>query len=1197
MFGKIAGFEFRYQITNPVFWVASIIFALLNFGLLASDNVSMGLPSTVYENGPFGISLAACAFSMFFMFVTTAFVANVVIRDVETGFGPIVTATRINKFDYLIGRFTGATAAACLAFLSIPLGIFIGSLMPWVDPETVGPNLWQNYAFAYIVFGVPNVILTSAVFFAVATLTRSMMGSYVAVVVFLVGYSVATGVLGQKPEFEQSLALLEPLGSGAFGLATKYFTTVERNTLLPPLEGVVLWNRLICLGLAAFALVVAYLTFRFSEKPSKNTKKQKLAALAAATPAGASLAPSALPAPDYSPRTARAQLLRRIKFELGQVFLSPAYAVLVLIGILLSVAQLFFTGEVYGTQTLLLTRIVIDAISGNMGLISIIIATYYSGELVWRERDRKVHEIVDSSSAPDWVFIIPKTITIALVLLTTLLFGVLAAMVVQASRGYTDFEFDKYLLWYVLPFSLDMMLIAVLAVFIQSIVPHKFWGWGFMVIWIIARIVMTSLGFEHNLYDYGGAPGVPTSDMNGLGDFWIGRAWFHLYWSAFATILLVLSYALLRRGAETRLMPRLQRLPGRLKGPAGVIALTALLVFIGSGSFIYLNTNVWNEYRTNKDQEAWLANYEKTLLRYETTPQPQITAVTLNADLYPRTPSLRTRGSYEITNATAAPIAQVHLRGDPDMKFVSLTVPGARLTKDYEEFNYRIYTFATPMQPGETRTITFETLVEQRGFKNSGNTTRLVDNGTFISNNEISPMIGMDRSALLQDPATRRKHGLDRQLRIPKLGTPGADQFNYLRNDSGFVRADITVTTDADQTPIAPGYLRSDVTRNGRRTAHFVSESPIMNFFSIQSARYAVRKRTHNGVEIAVYYYPGHAWNVDRMLKSAELSLDYFQANFSPYQFRQVRFIEFPAYASFAQSFANTIPWSENLGFTADIRDPEKIDYVTYVGAHEIAHQWWAHQIIGANEQGMTLLSETLAQYSALMVMEKLYGPDHIRKFLKFELDRYLRSRGSDLIGEQPLARNENQQYIHYNKGSLVMYLLKDMMGEDKVNAALRRVLARFAFRNAPYPTSADLVNAFRAEAGDDPEMQALITDLFEKITLYDLKAKSATVRRRADGRFDVTVSIEAGKIYADAKGKETKAPLDESFDIGLFTAEPGKPGFGREDVVLFRRMPLKTGVDTLTFTVDRAPTWVGVDPYNKRIDRDSDDNLVRVGS
>ncbi|MBX7248235.1 MAG: aminopeptidase [Caulobacteraceae bacterium] len=1196
MFGKIAGFEFRYQVTNPVFWVASIIFALLTFGLAASDNVSMGLPSTVFENGPFGLSLAACAFSLFFMFVTTAFVANVVVRDSETGFGPIVKATRINKFDYLIGRFTGATAAACLAFAAIPLGIFIGSFMPWLDPESIGPNQVQYYAYAYLVFGLPNVILTSAVFFAVATMTRSMMASYVAAVAFLIGYFVVTGVLGQKPEFEETLAYLEPLGSGAFGLATKYYTTLERNTVLPALDGVILWNRLLALGLSALFLVLAFLTFRFSEKPAKANKKQKLAALADSQPTVAAGA-GPLPHPAYNASTAVAQLLRRVKFELGQVFLSPAYIVLVVIGIALSVAQLYFTGEIYGTQTILLTRIVIDAISGNMGLIATIIAAYYAGELVWREKDRKVHEIVDASSAPDWVFIIPKTVTIALVLVSTLVFGVIAAVIVQASHGVTDFEFDKYLVWYIAPMTVTLMLFAVLSVFVQTLVPHKFWGWGIMLLWLISGIVLDNLGFEHNLYNYGGWPGTPTSDMNGLGQFWIARSWFQLYWSAFAVILLVLSYALLRRGAETRLAPRFARLPRRLKGGAGVVALVALLVFIGAGAFIYVNTNVWNTYRTRIEEEQWLAAYEHELLKYETTPQPQIIGVKLNVDLYPHQPGVKTRGSYVLRNDTSGPVTQVHLRADRDLK-MTLSVPGARLTRAYDRFNYFVYTFDTPMQPGETRTVGFVTDLSQRGFRNRGNMTRVADNGTFISNNEIAPLIGMDRTSLLQDPAKRHKYKLPRQLRIPELGTPGADRFNYLRNDSGFVNSDITITTVADQTPIAPGYKRSDVTRNGRRTAHFVSESPILNFFSIQSARYAVKTETHKGVEISVFYYPGHPWNVDRMIRAAELSLDYFQANFSPYQFRQIRYIEFPAFAgSFAQSFANTVPWSENLGFTADIRDPDKIDYVTYVGAHEIAHQWWAHQIIGANEQGMTMLSETLAQYSALMVMEHLYGPDHIRKFLKYELDRYLRARGGDLIGEQPLARNENQDYVHYRKGSLAMYLLKDQMGEERVNAALRRVLAQYAFHNAPYPTSRDLVAAFRAEAGDDQGLQNLITDLFEKITLYDLKAKSATVRRRPDGRFDVTITLDARKLYADAKGKETDAPLDETFDIGLFTAEPGKPGFGKEDVVMFRAMPLKSGPETLRFTVDRAPTWVGVDPYNKRIDRNSDDNLVKVDS
>jgi len=1198
MFGKIAGFEFRYQMRQPVFWVVAILFFLLTFASMVVEQVRIGSGGNVLRNSAFAISQVHLILSLFYMFVTTAFVANVITRDVETGFGPIVHATRMSKFDYLYGRFTGAFLACAVSFLAVPLAMFAGTFMPWVDRETLGPNVWQYYAYAYFWIALPSIFLTSAIFFTVSTITRSMMGTYVSVVALLVAY-FALSVSLDKPEFRHVMAYAEPFGAAAYGEATRYWTAVERNTQLPEFKDAMLWGRLMWIGISMGILGLAYAFFRVEARGAKAKKAEKLKALVEKTaPAARAVGP--LPKPVYDGATAWAQLWARTKFEMAQVFLSPAYFVLLALGLFNSVASLWFANEIFGTPLLPVTRVVIETLNGAFGLIPIIIAIYYSGELVWRERDRRTAEIVDSSAVPDWAFIMPKTLAIALVLFSTLAISVATGIGIQAIKGYDNFELVHYLTWYVLPQTFDWTLIAILAVFFQVMSPHKFIGWGLMVIYFITTVTLGNIGFDHGLYNFGGGPNVPLSDMNGQGHFWIAATWFRVYWGAFSVLLLVLGYGLWRRGTETRLAPRLARLPRRMKGAPGLIALVALLVFAGSGVFIFLNTNVWNEYRNNEFEEQFQADYEKVLLPYEKVPQPQITAVTLNLDLYPHAPRLVTRGTYEIKNETDKPIGEVHLRADPDTKFIQLSVTGGRLKKEYKRFNYRIYALDTPMQPGETRTVTFETLVEQRGFKNRGNMVRIVDNGTFISNNEFAPLVGMDRSAMIQDRAKRRKHGLDPdKVRPPKLGQPGADQFNYLRNDSGFVRADITLTTDADQVPIAPGEERSNVVRNGRRTAHFVSEAPILNFFSVQSARYAIRSRDHNGVKISVFYNPEHARNVDRMLHAGELSLDYYQANFSPYQFRQVRFIEFPNFTGqFAQSFANTIPWSEGLGFIADVSDPEKIDYVTYVAAHEIAHQWWAHQIIGANEQGMTTLSETLAQYSALMVMEHLYGPDKIRQFLKFELDNYLRSRGSDLIGEQPLGQNENQPYIHYRKGSLVMYLLKDQLGEAKVNAALRSLLAKFAFHDAPYPTSRDLVAALREQAGDNAEQQALITDLFEKITIYDLKVTAAPkAHKRADGRWDVTVTVSARKLYATDKGKETEAPLDEVFDIGLFTAEPGKGNFDHRNVVMLRRMPLKTGVQTLTFTVDREPTWVGVDPYNKRIDRNSDDNLMKVGS
>lgn len=1192
MFAKIAAFEFRYQLRQPAFWVIGILFALLGFGAMASENVQIGAGGNVLKNAPYALAQMHVIIAVFFMLATTAIVANVVVRDSTSGFGPMVQTTRISKFDYLYGRFLGAFGAVALCFMSIDIGSLLGTAMPWVDPETVGPFRPGDYVWSYLVLGLPSVFLTSALFFALATVTRSMMATYVGVVGVFILYMTVNVAFADKPELEQLMAWADPFGAGAYGLVTQYWTAAERNTLNPPLEGVLLGNRLLWTGVGLVFLASAFALYRPAARGAKLKKQARLQAQSAAEAAVAAPAPSGpLPAPRFGMASVWPQLAARTGFEMGLIFRSPAYLVLILLGFAFAVANLLFMGEIYGAPVLPVTRMVIQTLIGAFGLISMIVAIYYSGELVWRDRERKVHEIVDSSSAPDWTFLVPKTLALALVLVSTLAFAVLAGVIVQTVNGYFDYRFDQYLAWYLWPEALGYLQIAVLAIFVQALSPNKFVGWAIMVVYLIATIVAANLGFDHMLYRYGQGPGVPLSDMNGTGDFATFAGWATAYWLAFGVVLLVLVHALWRRGAETRLLPRLRRLPSRLMGPAGVVGGVALAAFVGLGAFIFVNTNVWNEYRSRDADRALSADYEKTLLAFENTPQPSVAHIRLNLDLHPHDPRLVTEGEYVIENRTDQPLGEIHLRWMEDMQIRRLEVQGARMTREWPRFDYRIYRFDTPMQPGERRTVRFETVVEQRGFKNSGNTTRLVDNGTFITNAEFAPRIGMDRDGLLTDRTQRRKHGLPAELRMAKLEDTTAQRANYIGAD--WTTADITVTTDADQTPIAPGYVVSDVTNGGRRTARFVTETPVLNFFSVQSARYEATRRQHGGVELVVYHDPAHTRNVDRMLKALAASLDYFQANFSPFQFRQARITEFPDYAGYAQSFPNTFAWSEGLGFIADLSKPDKIDYVTYVAAHEFAHQWWAHQVVGADLQGATVLSETQAQYSALMVMERLYGRDQIRRFLKDELDKYLQARASEQLEELPLGRVENQTYIHYQKGGLVMYLLRDQIGEEAVNRALRRLIADFGFRGAPYPRSTDLVAALRAEAPADK--QGLITDLFERITLYDVKTTGVTARQRSDGKWDVTVTVDARKLYADGQGKETESPLNETFDVGLFAAKPGDGAFDQADVILMERRALRSGVQTFRFVTDKRPAFGGVDPYNKWIDRDSDDNLKPV--
>ena len=1224
MFLSIAGFELRYQLKNPVFWVAGLLFFLMTFGSVASDTIQLGSTANVHANSPGAITTTCLIFCIFFMFVSTAFVANVVVRDDDTGFGPILRATQLRKLDYLYGRFLGAFVAVALCFLFIPLAIIVGSVMPWVDPEKFGPLRLDAYLYVYAALVLPTLFLVSAGFFALATATRSMMATYVGVVAFMVVYLVAVA-LAAKPQFRTAMAYAEPFGLAAFGNATRYWTATERNTLLVPLAGALLWNRLIWTGVGVAALALAYALFRF-EAPAGKVKRREAErrdALSSVIPDGAAdpgpRADGAAAAvgpgspPGYgrgdrrsgSPSPVLAQLLARTRLDMGQVFRSPAFFVLLALGVFNSGAGLWFTvtDGVYGDNVYPVTRLMIQVLRGSFTFIPLVVSIYYAGELVWRERDRRTDMLVDAAPTPDWVFAAPKIVAIIAVLFAMLAVSILTAMIVQLLRGFPHLELGKYIGWYLLPETVNVALTAVLAVFLQTLVPHKFFGWGLMVIYIVSTIVFPKLGLEHNLYIYGGTPDVPLSDMNDQGIAGVARDWFQGYWSLIALALCVLSAVLWRRGADASLWPRLRRLPRRLAGPAGAVLALALVGAAGVGGFIYLNTNVWNRYRTQLDQDRLTADYEKALLGFERTPQPKITDVKLNVDIYPDRRYALAHGVYTFQNKTSAPIRALHVRFDPDLQVQALSLEGGRPLKTYDRFNYRIFAFDSPLLPGEKGSLSFTTRTGRRGFRNSGDdkldasasgSGLVVGNGSFLDSFTVAPLIGMDRSGLLTDRAKRRKYHLPPELRPPKLEDDAARQFNFVTHGADWVTSDITVSTLADQIPMAPGYRVADRIANGRHIAEFRTEAPILDFFSVQSARYAVKTLPYKGVNLSVYYYPGHVWNVDRMIHALEVGLDYDQANFSPYQFRQVRIVEFPDYAQFAQSFANTIPYSEGIGFIVDARDRAKIDMVTYVTAHELGHQWWAHQVIGADMQGDTMLDETFAQYSALMAMKHLYGPDQIRKFLKFELDSYLRARGAEAVEELPLERVENQPYIHYRKGSLVMYRLQDEVGEAAVNRALRHLIKDYAFKGAPYPASKDFVKDLRAEVG--PDKQQLITDLFEKITLYDLRAVHASAKKRPDGRYDVTLQVAAKKLYANGQGKETEAPLDEPFDIGLFDKEPGRPGFGPKDVIAFQHLAVKSGKQSFTFTVDRAPKFAGVDPYNKAIDRNSDDNTAPVG-
>jgi len=339
---------------------------------------------------------------------------------------------------------------------------------------------------------------------------------------------------------------------------------------------------------------------------------------------------------------------------------------------------------------------------------------------------------------------------------------------------------------------------------------------------------------------------------------------------------------------------------------------------------------------------------------------------------------------------------------------------------------------------------------------------------------------------------------------------------------------------------------------------------------------------TQKEVALEIYHHKEHTANLDRMMNGMKDALSYFSENFGEYQHRQLRIIEFPRYQSFAQSFANTVPYSEEIGFMLNMKKDD-IDMNYYVTAHETAHQWWGHQVTEAPVQGSSMLSETLSQYSALMVMKHKYPKEMIQKFLKYELESYLRGRSGERKKELPLDLVERQQYIHYRKGSLIMFALQDYIGEDKVNTAMRNFLEEFKYQKPPYPTSLDFMKYLELQIPDS--LHYLIDDWFKEITLYDNRLNEASYKELENGKYEVSMNIESYKIKADTIGNETRVPINDWIDIGVFFDK-------EEEHLLFeKRVKIDRPEMSFSFVVDSLPVKAAIDPRHLLIDRVYDDN------
>lgn len=1091
MWYEIFKFEIQYRMKRPdtyVFFLFLFLFSIIGVDFIFQGS-DMGL---MKKNSPIVIAKTMGVIIGLFMILASMIMGVSVLRDFEYEIESLLFTTPIQKKDYLLGRFFGSFTVLLFTFTGILFGMILGEFMPWHNPEDLLAFNAFLYVKTFLMITLPTLFFGAALFFVTGALTRNLVVVYTQGIIVFVVFMLTKAITN---EFWQ--AILDPFSLTTTTFITKSWSALTKSTQDIPFFGALLYNKLFWVALGFIALIYGYRKFNFNVVKEKRSKKIKPQIVAHKTTNKVNDVIIPDVKKQYGLLSKWIQLKQFIWFYFTSIFKQASFWGIVICGMIIILINSVNLGTVYGVDSYPATYFIVEELQETSYFFFIIILVFYSGELVWKERGVKLNLIYDATPMSSFVRLAGKFIGLNLIYVVLILALISSGILFQTLSGYYNYEFQVYFNGFFLEILPVLSIFTCLAFFIQSIVNNKFVGIILVIVFSIVNVAIAVLGFDHDLHFFGGSSLGVYSDMNGYGHFLQPYLLIKLYWFLFGILLLIIGSLVSVRGNETNLLKRIKVARYKFSKPLIKFTDIILFAFILIGGFIFYNTNILNEYWSNSEATEFRVAYEKELKQFEYITQPKIVDVNLQLELYPSKRDYTVEGYYILRNTSIENIKSIHiqklLEENVTIDSISFDV-GFTTNYQYEKFDYSIFNLEKALQPGDSVKMYFKQSFTTKGFEQGRSNTNIVYNGTFF-NNEQFPTLGYNKKYELQDEDERRDHNLSKRSKKAKIDNSKELVNARSGGDSDGIQFQMIIGTSKDQTALAPGNLLKKWSENNRNYFHYKMKQPMINFYSIVSAEYEIKKEEWiaspdtiaKPVDLEIYYHKAHHYNIDRMIRSMKASLSYFSTNFSPYQYQQLRIMEFPRYATFAQSFPGTIPFSESIGFVLDIDDEKDVDMAFYVTAHEVAHQWFAMQVEAANVQGQLMVLETLSQYAAIMVLKQHYSEEKVQQFLALQMDKYKEGIQQEGKEEPSLALVENQDYIYYAKGAINMYELQKAIGEKNVNLALKRFLEDWNTTNGKlrmqtdrYATTRDLLGYFREVT--PVSLQYLITDLFEKV-------------------------------------------------------------------------------------------------------------------
>lgn len=1180
-------FELGYQLRRASTLLYFAILFAISIALL--QTIAGGPRDDGNFNSPFSVTMVVMFGSMLALLMMAGVAGDAAARDTGTRMDSLFYSSPVGKRAYVFGRFLGAFVVSALLVLALPAGCLLASSAPWIAPERLGPTHASAYVTPYLLFALPNAFIGTAFLFTLAALTRRAMASYGGAAFLFFAAVICQKLLPPRLGCERA-KLLDPLGMTTIQELMRSLTPLQKNTFVLTADGALLASRVLWIALALITVAFTYARFRLAHAPAGNAMRKRLAANESEELRGTPRNPeepaagrTRTPRRVFDAATRLRQLVAITTRSFAELHASRAWWIVPFVALLFVIAAPELAKLEMGIPGPLTTARLLDYLTGDVSILFTLLIALSAGELVWRERDARMHPLAGVTPVPEWVSVTGKFLGLAAMLAATLLIFFAAGVAVQTMVGTEHYELALYvevLFGLQLP---EYLLIAALAMIVHVLVNQKYVAHLLIVLTPFATDLAGRLGVEDNLLLYGSLPRWAYSEMSHFGTSLEARLWFTLYFGGWAVVFAVATYLFWIRGEERGVRPRMTLARRRLSAGAATVGAIGIAIIAGAGGFIFYSTHVREEFRTTADIDRQRAEFEQRYGRYASLPQPVATAAKLHVDFHPSRGTATIRGTYRLENRTGAAMDGIHVATAPGAKATTISFDrAARAALIDDDRHYRIYALSRALAPGESMQMNFQIAIESSPFGRYG-TPPVVENGSLLihrpkNNDHWLPLIGYQPARELDDPALRKQYKLRERPPYPRLGdiAVGNEQKGY-----GTIALETIVSTDAGQLGVAPGELRRTWTSNGRQYAYYVTDAPITDAWTIASADYAVHRARWRNVTIEIFHHRAHTANLERMVASARASLDYNTRHFGPYPHRQLRFVERPSDSFWLGMTAHSglVVYQEGFHLVRPQDDPRKIDFPFAVVAHEVGHQWWGHQLTPATIAGAPFLAESLAWYSGMLTVEETYGREHLQRILTMMREQYLSPNQPRTV---PLLRTVNQLDA-YRTGPFSMYALRETVGVEPVNAALRNLLAKFPPGRPPYPTTLDFYAELRAAT--PPATHALLKDLFEDITWWDLRATRLDVHATGTGAWRATLHVDATKRKGDAAGNERPVPMNDAIEIVLHDAA-GKPLYRERQII-------RSGAQSIDLVVPRPPARAEVDPDRELLEMDSEDNAV----